>query len=203
MLLAMLPSTSVQLGVLLGLVPVAPPTADAGVALTLHDVNHQETVQVVVALDGSTSPEDRATLERVLRCKRTERQHEIDPVTLGMLAAVGTRYPGQTIELVSGYRAAAKESRTSKHRAGSAIDFRIPGVSTVELRDFVWREYRGVGVGWYPAHDRQAAYIHLDHRPGEADMSWTYEHGTNRYHPAWARRARTDATPTTRRGAGV
>lgn len=160
--------------------------ASGPVAINLYDENHRETAVVMVSRDGSVDDENDAKLRHLLRCKRTERQHKMNQGTLAMFAAVSSQWPGATIELVSGYRAMRSESRTSPHRAARAIDFRIQGVSTVAVRDFMWRSFHEVGVGYYP----EGGYVHLDHRPGLHDTAWTFKHGKNRYRPSWAERIR-------------
>ena len=40
---------------------------------------------------------------------------------------------------------------------GDAIDIRVPGVSTKELRDIAWCA-RGGGVGYYP----KSSFVHVD-----------------------------------------
>jgi uncharacterized protein YcbK (DUF882 family) len=158
----------------------------APVTINLYDENHREAATVVVNRDGTVDEANDAKLRHLLRCKRTERKHKINEGTLRMFAAVAAEWPGATIELVSGYRAMRSESRTSPHRKARAIDFRIRGVSTVAVRDFMWRTFREVGVGYYP----EGAYVHLDHRPGLHDTAWTFKKGKNRYRPSWAERIR-------------
>lgn len=179
----------------------APAPAPATVTATLYDVNHGDRVELALPLDGQVDDATAARLRHLLRCKRSQKEHAIKPATLAMLAAVAQRYPGRTIELVSAYREAAKDSKGSKHRLGAAIDFRVLGESMVEVRDWLWRSYKGVGIGWYPVE----GFVHMDSRPDEVDMSWTFTRGSNHYHPEWARRAReADAGKAVRqRGAGV
>src|SRR5262249_17972460 len=108
-----------------------------------------------------------------------------------MLADLSAHYPGKTIQFVSGYRGHAEESKTSPHRAGRALDLRIPGVRDTEIRDYLWRTHREVGVGWYP----KEGFVHVDHR--DQDIAWTEMHGVNEYHPSWSDRVRReDASPT-------
>ncbi len=155
---------------------IAEPTID----VVLFDINHQETRTVRIGLDGQVDAEARTTLERLFRCKRTDRRHEVDPGLLVMLADVSARYPGKTIEYVSAFR--AKERHTSRHRQGRALDFRIPGVDTTEIRDYVWTHHSKLGLGWYPHGD----FIHMDYRPGDADYAWTHKGGHDRGNPSWA-----------------
>src|SRR5439155_23918185 len=76
----------------------------------------------------------------------------------------------------------------SKHFAGHAIDLRVRGVRSAQVRDFIWRDHHAVGVGYYTGEN----FVHIDSRPGEPDMAWTgeQEDGSNAYSPHWAWRAR-------------
>jgi uncharacterized protein YcbK (DUF882 family) len=167
--------------------------ATSPVTLRIYDENHREYVTITLNRDGSTDPATAVAVKRLFRCKRTGRQHAIEQGTLAKLAAVGAQWPGKTIETVSGYRAMRSEPRTSPHRDARAIDFRVRGVSTLEVRDWMWKSFRTVAVGWYP----QGNYLHLDHRPpGTYDSSWTFRAGTNHYHPYWSERLRSWLPPS-------
>jgi hypothetical protein len=82
------------------------------------------------------------------------------------------------------YRTGGGESWTSPHRAGRAIDFRIRGESLVAIRDYLWKTYTHVGIGWYPSEQ----FIHMDSRP--EDIAWTFSGGDNHYRPYWSERVR-------------
>ena len=150
------------------------------VDVELFDVNHQERRTVRIGRDGAVDAETRATLERMFRCKRTQRRHAVDDGLLVMLSDVAAHYPGKTIEYISAFRAVDEHS--SRHWQGRAIDFRIRGVDTVELRDYVWTHHARLGLGWYPEGD----FIHMDHRPGDADYAWTHVGEHDRGNPGWA-----------------
>ena len=173
---------------LLPLLPlVAAMSAEAQpVSIQLYDVNHDETVTVQIGRDGSVSRHDKIVLKHVFRCKRTERQHMINQRTLAMFADVADHWRGHTVEIISGYRAMRRESRTSPHRAARAIDFRIRGVSTIPVRDYMWTKFRNVGIGWYPEH----RFLHLDYRPDRHDTAWTFRNGLETYRPTWAEKIR-------------
>lgn len=156
------------------------------IEVDLYDENDHQKGRVAIWRDGSVDDDTRVTIKRLFRCRKTHREAMIHHNTLAMIADVAERYPGKTIEYVSGYRAHRAESKTSPHRDARAIDFRIRGVALREIRDYLWRTYREVGVGWYPA----GQYIHIDTRPTWSDMSWTFVNGVNRYHPYWAEVAR-------------
>lgn len=156
----------------------------ATVAVPIYDVNHREARVFRIARDGTVDEETRTEISRMFRCKRTERQHEIDKGSLAMLADVSARWPGRTIELVSAYR--RTDSRTSRHRQARAIDFRIHGVKMTEVRDYIWATNTELGLGWYPRQN----FIHMDHRPGDKDYAWTQIGSKERGNPSWSHRVR-------------
>jgi len=156
------------------------------VSVDLYDENDHQKGLVAIWRDGSTDRDTRDELRKLFRCRRTWREATIAQSTLAMLADVADRYHGKTIEYVSAYRASREESATSPHRHATAVDFRIRGVQLRTIRDYLWRNYTGIGVGWYP----EGQYIHIDSRPQLHDTSWTFLHGNNRYNPYWAELAR-------------
>ena len=158
----------------------------APVTVNLYDENHRVHASIQIPVDGVLEPAAVAAAAKFFRCKRTDRTRPIDRGALSLLADIAAEFPGKTIVVVSAYRAYARESLTSPHRAGRAIDFKIDGVSGQAVRDYAWRNYREVGVGWYP----DGEFVHIDHRAGDQDMSWTESGGVNHYHPSWAENAR-------------
>ncbi len=162
------------------------------VEVLLYDENAREEATLYLRRDGSADEATLAEARRLFRCRRSHKDKDIARGTLAMLADVAARYPGKRIEYVSAYRATRDESKTSPHRGGRAIDFRVRGVSVIEVRDYLWTTFREVGIGWYPKEQ----YIHMDHRPGDKDIAWTFINGSNVYHPSWSDRARTKAKPS-------
>lgn len=156
------------------------------VPVDLYDENDHQRGLVAVWRDGSTDEATTAELKKLFRCRKTHREKTIKKATLAMLADVSERHGGKTIEYVSAYRVSRDESATSPHRHAAAIDFRIRGVQLRTIRDYLWRTYTGVGVGWYP----EGQYIHIDSRPDLHDTSWTFVKGRNKYKPYWAELAR-------------
>ena len=163
----------------------------APIPVDLYDENDHQKGTVAIWRDGSTDEATTDELRRLFRCRRTYREATIAKPTLAMLADVAEHYPGKTIEYVSAYRASRDESATSPHRHATAIDFRIRGVKLRAIRDYLWRSYTGIGVGWYP----EGQYIHIDSRPKLHDTSWTFVKGRNRYNPYWAELARRAEKP--------
>lgn len=160
--------------------------AASPVEVKLFDENHQVHASVGIRRDGTMDEQTAAEVKHLFRCRQTDRERPIARRTLAMLADLAEKYESKTIEFVSAYRVQAGESATSPHRDGRAIDFRIRGVKLPEVRDYLWRKYTDVGVGWYPSEQ----FIHMDTRPQIHDTAWTFMSGENHYHPYWAEVAR-------------
>ena len=110
-----------------------------------------------------------AELNHYLRDHRTGDVHEYDPRVFDLLhdltAALGR--PGAEIDVVCGYRTPWSNqylrahghgvAQHSLHMQAMAIDIRIPGVPTAELRDAALSLHRG-GVGYYAASN----FVHVD-----------------------------------------
>jgi uncharacterized protein YcbK (DUF882 family) len=156
------------------------------VTVSLYNVNRRETGTFVLPLDGRLEPEQAKTFGFFFRDRRTGRHGPMAETTVAILADLAKTFPGQTIEIVSGWRAPPNGAPHSKHFRGRAIDLRIPGVKTAYVRDHLWLKHRHVGVGYYPHQN----FVHVDTRPEERDTAWISrrEGAPNRYHPRWARR---------------
>jgi uncharacterized protein YcbK (DUF882 family) len=173
--------------------------AASPVEINLYDENLQVSERVLLDRDGSADPQTTRRLTDLFRCRFTGHRAPMAKRTLAMLADLAERYEGKQIEFVSAHRATRGESWTSPHRGARALDFRIRGIELREIRDYLWRKYTGVGIGWYPAEQ----FVHMDTRPGQNDTAWTYQNGDNKYHPYWAELARAPTPPKTlRRGPG-
>lgn len=158
----------------------------APVEVKLYDENLGVSAVVGIRRDGTMDDATTAEVKHLFRCRQTNREHVIAKKTLAMLADIAEKYESRTIEFVSVYRVQHGESLTSPHRAARAIDFRIRGVALVQIRDYLWRKYSEVGIGWYPSEQ----FIHMDSRPTLHDTAWTFLAGVNHYHPYWSEAAR-------------
>ncbi len=156
------------------------------VEVSLYDANAEVAARVAIRLDGTTDDDSAVELKHLFRCRETGSEHTLARKTLAMLADLAVHYPDKTIEFVSVFRNMRTEPMESPHRAGRAIDFRIRGVKLLDVRDYLWRAHREVGVGWYPYE----GFLHMDSRPGEHDIAWTFYNGDNHYNPYWAELAR-------------
>jgi uncharacterized protein YcbK (DUF882 family) len=161
------------------------------VHVTLYSVNKKETLTIDLPVDGIVDPELGQELAHFFRCLRRQREKPMSAGVLGLLADIARKFPGQTIEIISGYRSPPYGAPRSKHFKGNAIDLRVRGVRLTKVRDAIWTSHTGIGVGWYPEQN----FIHVDYRPDEPDMSWTAKHegAPNRYHPYWADKSRREA----------
>lgn len=117
---------------------------------------------------GNYLPQNLSRIAHVLRDHRTQEVHSIDPRLLEYLYALAQELELTVpVHVISGYRSPAtneklrqKSSGVAKrsfHMFGRAIDIRIPGVDSSQVRDAAVSLRRG-GVGYYFGSD----FVHLD-----------------------------------------
>lgn len=82
-----------------------------------------------------------------------------DQRLIRLLAKVSDKFGNRPIRVVSGYRTRSF-FEDSRHKLSCAVDFSIPGVDNVMVRDYL-RTLSDVGVGYYP----NSSFVHLDVRP--------------------------------------
>jgi uncharacterized protein YcbK (DUF882 family) len=140
--------------------------------LRLHHTHTGERIDVVYRRGDSYVPAALAQLSRHLRDHVSGEIMDIDPSLFDLLADLAdlAGRPGETIEVICGYRSKATNdwlrqhssgiASQSLHMQGLAIDIRMPGVKTSALRDAALSLQRG-GVGYYPDSD----FIHVDVGP--------------------------------------
>jgi LysM repeat protein/uncharacterized protein YcbK (DUF882 family) len=116
---------------------------------------------------GRVNPDARTALSKLARDRKGKMRYRLlHPRLIQLLQRVADQFPGQTIEIVSGYRAAVRGHRLSKHNVGQAVDFRVAAVSNRELYDFI-RTLPKAGSGFYP----NSVFVHLDVR--DKSYTWT------------------------------
>jgi len=124
--------------------------------------------QIVYWEKGSYLPEALHDINYILRDHRTDEVHEIDPLTLDLMAALSRKLDAQRpFEIISGYRSpqtnaslrknSSGVAKNSYHMKGMAVDLRLPGVQLKTLRKAAL-ELRMGGVGYYPKSD----FVHVD-----------------------------------------
>jgi uncharacterized protein YcbK (DUF882 family) len=153
--------------------------------LKLHHLHTGEDLDVVYRVGDTYIPSAMDQLNHFLRDHRTQDQSHYDPKEFDTLHAVLDKLgkPNAIIDVVCGYRTPWSNNflRTrggtasptvtgvaqhSQHMLAKAIDIKIPGVSTIALRDAALSLKAG-GVGYYPL----SQFVHVDVGPVR---HWTF-----------------------------
>jgi uncharacterized protein YcbK (DUF882 family) len=136
--------------------------------LSFYHTHTSEKLDVVYAEGGAYIPGALAEINYLLRDFRSGDVHAIDPRLLDILHDVRdlTASSGH-FEVISGFRSPATNqqlrhnssgvARNSLHLKGQAIDVRLTGAATRNLRRAAIAMRKG-GVGYYPGSD----FVHLD-----------------------------------------
>ncbi len=148
--------------------------------LHLHHLHTGEDLDVVYRVGNKYVPGALEKLNYFLRDHRTNDASHYDPKEFDVLHSVLAKLgkPNATIDVVCGYRtpwsnnylrtrgAVTGVAQHSQHMLAKAIDIRIPGVSTIKLRDAALSLKAG-GVGFYPV----SQFVHVDVGPVRR---WTF-----------------------------
>ncbi len=137
--------------------------------LRLYNTHTRQHLDVIYRRGTSYLPEALSKLDVFLRDHLTGEVHHFDPHLFDVLFDL-TRATGRTdaeINVVCGYRSPQTNeylrthtsgvAKKSLHMQAEAIDIRLPGVKTSNLRDTALALGRG-GVGYYASSD----FIHVD-----------------------------------------
>jgi uncharacterized protein YcbK (DUF882 family) len=136
--------------------------------LSFEHLHTGEKLSLVYGADGGHLPESLTRLNQFLRDHRTGDVHPIDPALFDLLFEVRTTLDVRApFQVISGYRSPQTNrmlrvqgrgvARSSLHMQGKAIDLRLPGTSTRQVREAAIALQRG-GVGYYAKSD----FVHLD-----------------------------------------
>jgi uncharacterized protein YcbK (DUF882 family) len=145
--------------------------------LALLNVHTQETFEGVYWREGQYDEKALKRLAYLLRDRRNQKQHPIDPHLFDVLhrmdASLGKK---EAYQIICGYRSketnanlrkkSQKVAKRSLHMEGKAIDLHLAHTPLKELRD-VARSLKAGGVGYYP----KSNFIHIDVRPKPAYWS--------------------------------
>lgn len=139
--------------------------------LRFYHTHTGERLDIVYRRGDAYVPEALTKLDLYLRDHRTGDVHHFDPRLFDLLhdltASVGDS--NGVINVVCGYRtpwsneflrhrtAHSGVAQHSLHMQGEAIDIRLPGIPTAEVRDAALKLHRG-GVGYYRSSD----FVHVD-----------------------------------------
>jgi len=150
---------------------VAPPrdvrAADAR-QLSFYHTHTQMRLDIVYYENGEYVDSALDEIDRFLKDFRTGDIAEMDPKLLDILHDVRNELDSDGIyEVISAYRSPKTNemlrsksggvARKSQHLLGNAIDVRLRGVPTEDLRDTALQMKRG-GVGYY----KQSDFVHMD-----------------------------------------
>lgn len=129
--------------------------------VTMYRIWSGESLSVrLVDTRGRTRSGALQQLREFLRPRESKKRKTPNARLLSLLAQVSDHFGGRPLHIVSGFRLPGGFTRdTSRHVAGEAIDFRIPGVPLTVLRDYC-AHFENVGVGYYP----RTQFVHLDVR---------------------------------------
>jgi uncharacterized protein YcbK (DUF882 family) len=159
--------------------------------VAMENVSTHEKATFYVGPGGYIRWDQTAALEYFFRCRRNDRQGPIDRRLMEVVADIAEHWPGRVIEFLSGFRTPPYGAPKSRHYIGHALDLRVRGVPSTLVRDYVWREHHGVGVGHYPEEN----FIHVDARSDQQEIAWSgHDEATHlQYNPHWASLARPPA----------
>lgn len=145
------------------------PADTAPYRLRLYHLHTGEHVDVVYRIGDQYLAAPIAALDHFLRDHRSGVVKDYDIREFDLLhdLLVKLGRPDSEIDIVCGYRTPASNSYLRKHGTGvalnsqhieaKAIDIRIPGIPTAEVRDAALSLQRG-GVGYYEKSD----FVHVD-----------------------------------------
>jgi uncharacterized protein YcbK (DUF882 family) len=152
----------------IGLVPAATGNINDSRTLKFYHTHTLDTLEVTYFEDGRYLLEPMEELRDFLADWRNGHEHEIDPGLMDILWEI-QRVTGNdgTYEVISSYRSRETNqylrsksngvAKNSQHVLGKAIDVRLRGLDTAELRDTALALKRG-GVGYYEKSD----FVHVD-----------------------------------------
>jgi uncharacterized protein YcbK (DUF882 family) len=121
-----------------------------------------------VAIDAKRPQElTQSKVDAFFRCHFTNQPTGMDKKLFPVLVAAASHFEVDRINIISGYRSpkynlilikkGREVARRSQHVLGRAIDFRLPGVPTQRLQQWVKGQGLG-GVGYYP----RSRFVHMD-----------------------------------------
>jgi uncharacterized protein YcbK (DUF882 family) len=140
-------------------------------SLSFYNIHTRERLETCYRSNGKLVHPAMQQINYILRDFRTGEIKPIDPNLLDLLYRIVAEVkPRAPISIISGYRcprtnAALRRvttgvAKNSLHMKGRAIDIRIPGYRTADLRQLAIN-LRSGGVGYYPASN----FVHLDTGP--------------------------------------
>jgi uncharacterized protein YcbK (DUF882 family) len=139
--------------------------------LSFYNIHTGETLKTCYRSNGKLIHRAVNRISHIMRDHRTGEIKPVDPNLLDLLhRIVLEEKPRSPLSIISGYRSPKTNAALRKvtagvapkslHMEGRAIDIRIPGYQTTELRQIAI-DLKCGGVGYYPESD----FVHLDTGP--------------------------------------
>lgn len=136
--------------------------------LSFYNTHTGEKLSTTFWSDGNYLDDGIEEISWLLRDHRADASSDMDPKLLDLLHQLQTKVGHQgEFHVISGYRSPATNDMLAKqssgvakrsyHMLGQAIDVRLPGFDTRQLRQAAI-ELKGGGVGYYSSSD----FVHLD-----------------------------------------
>jgi len=136
--------------------------------LAFYNTHTHERLHICYCRNGKYDIKALSKINFILRDHRSGEVKAIDFQLLDLLHALSHKSnPQQPFHVISGYRSPATNKKLRKsstgvaarslHMQGKAIDIRIPGFKTRQLRN-VARKLKAGGVGYYAKSD----FVHVD-----------------------------------------
>jgi uncharacterized protein YcbK (DUF882 family) len=139
--------------------------------LSFYNIHTGESLSTCYRAHGKLIHRAVGRISTILRDHRTGKIKPVDPSLLDLLHRIVMKIrTSEPISIISGYRSPETNAalrritrgvaKNSLHMEGRAIDIRIPGCRTEEIRQLAIGLHSG-GVGYYPDSD----FVHLDTGP--------------------------------------
>jgi len=139
--------------------------------LSFYNIHTGESLCTCYRSHGKLIQRAVGRISTIMRDHRTGEIKPVDPNLLDLLHRIVIKTnTSEPISIISGYRSPKTNAalrritrgvaKNSLHMKGRAIDIRIPGYRTEEIRELAIGLHSG-GVGYYPASD----FVHLDTGP--------------------------------------
>ena len=142
-------------------------------SLSFYNTHTHERLNVTYWRNGRYDPRALEEINVIMRDHRNGHVHSISKELINYVHDLKVNlqrsHPHKdiTFHIISGYRSpqtnamlrarGGGQASKSRHMFGDAIDIRVPGISSAEIRDVSWCLQRG-GVGYYKGSD----FVHID-----------------------------------------
>ena len=155
-------------GVILSISPQDEVRASDTRQLSFYHTHTRDTLDIVYYESGAYVETALVEINRFLKDFRNGQSTEMDPELFDILYDLRNDLGSDaTYEVISAYRSPETNemlrargngvAKRSQHLLGTAIDVRLRGTKTSDLRDKAWEMQRG-GVGYYENSD----FVHID-----------------------------------------